>query len=138
MAALRHIADVPDSELHACGRCGHQSAHRWRRCPRCLAFASDHAKASEDELALASNERSLDRPIALPLPAPLSEIATEALPRRSTGLPELDRVLGQSEDGSHGVAPGQALVLGGEPGIGKSTLLLQAVAGLCSDARSRV
>src|SRR5690606_8895162 len=75
---------------------------------------------------------------ALPSPAPLSAIAAEAIPRRSTGLSELDRVLGQGEDGALGLAPGQALVVGGEPGIGKSTLLLQALAGLGREAGARV
>ncbi|MDX9911720.1 MAG: DNA repair protein RadA [Phycisphaerales bacterium] len=56
--------------------------------------------------------------------------------RLSTGIAEFDRVLGASSRegdagaGSHGLVPGSAVLVGGEPGIGKSTLLLQAAAGL--------
>jgi DNA repair protein RadA/Sms len=52
-------------------------------------------------------------------PVPLSEVDLEETERTSTGIPELDRVLGG------GVVPGMVVLLGGEPGIGKSTLLLQ-------------
>ncbi len=51
---------------------------------------------------------------------PITEIDSSASPRRSTGLHELDRVLG------NGFVPGSAVLIGGDPGIGKSTLLLQA------------
>lgn len=57
-------------------------------------------------------------------PVPLSEISIELTPRLSTGIAELDRVLGG------GLVPGAAILLGGEPGIGKSTLLLQALLSL--------
>ena len=57
-------------------------------------------------------------------PVPLSEIGESDVPRLATGLAELDRVLGG------GLVPGSLVLVGGEPGIGKSTLLLQAAAGL--------
>ncbi len=57
-------------------------------------------------------------------PAGLADIADADLPRSSLGIGELDRVLGG------GLVPGSLVLLGGEPGIGKSTLLLQAAAGL--------
>ena len=57
-------------------------------------------------------------------PAGLAGIAEADLPRSSLGIAELDRVLGG------GLVPGSLVLLGGEPGIGKSTLLLQAAAGL--------
>ena len=57
-------------------------------------------------------------------PAGLANIAEADLPRLSLGIGELDRVLGG------GLVPGSLVLLGGEPGIGKSTLLLQAAAGL--------
>ena len=124
------------ADRHGCPRCGYSSAHRWRRCPRCLAFASEErARDPERDELLGDSDAGES---TLPSPAPLSAIAAEALPRRSTGLSELDRVLGQGEDGALGLAPGQALVVGGEPGIGKSTLLLQALAGLGREAGARV
>ncbi len=64
-------------------------------------------------------------------PSGLADIAEADLPRLSLGISELDRVLGG------GLVPGSLILLGGEPGIGKSTLLLQAAAGLArSDAGS--
>src|SRR5450432_1451010 len=57
-------------------------------------------------------------------PEALARVADLELPRLSVGLPELDRVLGG------GLVPGSVVLVGGEPGIGKSTLLLQAAAGV--------
>ena len=56
----------------------------------------------------------------------LSELRDDALDRQATGIAELDRVLGG------GLVPGSLVLLGGEPGIGKSTLVLQALAGLAA------
>ena len=61
-------------------------------------------------------------------PESLAKIAEADLPRRSLGMAELDRVLGG------GLVPGSVVLVGGEPGIGKSTLLLQAAAGLARGA----
>ena len=61
---------------------------------------------------------------------PLDAIAEETVPRRPIGIGELDRVLGG------GLVAGSVVLLGGEPGIGKSTLLLQATAGLVGDPAS--
>lgn len=123
---------------HACAVCGHTSAHRWNRCPRCLAFASDAPIRDPEREELFGGGDPEAHEEGRAEPSPLAAIAAEALPRRSTGLRELDRVLGQGEDGALGLAPGQALVLGGEPGIGKSTLLVQALAGLSREADARV
>jgi DNA repair protein RadA/Sms len=57
-------------------------------------------------------------------PLPLQDIGEAAVPRLPTSIGELDRVLGG------GIVPGSLILLGGEPGIGKSTLLLQAAAGI--------
>ena len=62
---------------------------------------------------------------------PVTEVSATEEERRSTGMPELDRVLGG------GLVPGSLVLLGGDPGIGKSTLLLQ-VAGAVSAAGQRV
>ncbi len=73
-----------------------------------------------------SNGRPKGRPFALPAPpaSRLSEVRSSAAPRVSCGIPELDRVLGG------GLVEGSVVLLGGEPGIGKSTLLLQAADAL--------
>lgn len=69
-------------------------------------------------------ERSATSGAASTEPVRLAEISDADLPRISLGIGELDRVLGG------GLVPGSLVLLGGEPGIGKSTLLLQAAAGL--------
>ncbi len=55
-------------------------------------------------------------------PVPLTQVSTEPIARQSTGIDEVDRVLGG------GIVPGAFVLLGGDPGIGKSTLLLQIAA----------
>jgi len=60
----------------------------------------------------------------------LSEVSRESIQRWATGLPEFDRALGG------GLVPGGVILLGGDPGIGKSTLTLQAVAALASSRRA--
>ena len=59
----------------------------------------------------------------------LAEVEAQELPRRSTGMPELDRVLGG------GLVDGAVVLIGGDPGIGKSTLLLQALVAMSEDNR---
>jgi DNA repair protein RadA/Sms len=63
-------------------------------------------------------------------PQPIAAIDTEDSPRTPTGISEFDRVLGG------GIVPGSAVLVGGEPGIGKSTLLLQVAAALAKDVGS--
>jgi DNA repair protein RadA/Sms len=65
-----------------------------------------------------------------PAPQRLREVATTPLTRWVTGLPEFDFVLGG------GIVPGSMILIGGEPGIGKSTLLLQAAARLETAGRT--
>ncbi|WP_067563023.1 DNA repair protein RadA [Halofilum ochraceum] len=68
-------------------------------------------------------------PSAAPRTWQLQEVSTAEDPRHPTGLAELDRVLGG------GLVPGSVILLGGDPGIGKSTLLLQTLASLAADHR---
>src|SRR6202000_384986 len=60
------------------------------------------------------------------VPLPITEIDSEDAPRTPTGVGEFDRILGG------GIVPGSAVLVGGEPGIGKSTLLLQVAAALAN------
>lgn len=88
---------------------------RWEgRCPRCLAWGTVEPDRR--------GERDRGGAEAAVRPRPLSEILARPVERRSTGSEELDRVLGG------GAVPGTAVLLGGEPGIGKSTLLLMVSA----------
>jgi DNA repair protein RadA/Sms len=73
--------------------------------------------------------RGAPGPTAAVSPVPLADVGEGPLPRISTGLTELDRVLGG------GIVPGSLVLIGGEPGVGKSTLLLQVAGGVASGER---
>ena len=113
-----------------CRECGYQSASWLGRCPECGKFGT-----FDEEVVKATPAKPLGQSANQPLSAPkrLDEVTYSQTPRLSTRCGELDRVLGG------GIVPGSLLLLGGEPGIGKSTLLLQtalAMSGHCSqDAR---
>lgn len=99
--------------MYSCNECGYNTPDWLGRCPNCGEFGS-----IEQEQTTESEESSSSRSTA-PRREPLSEIEVDDHPRISSGLSELDRVLGG------GVVPGGVVLLGGPPGIGKSTLLLQ-------------
>jgi DNA repair protein RadA/Sms len=118
---------VPRSTaLFVCSACGHESA-RWEgRCAGCGEWNTlvEEVRA-RDERARGSGAR---RGQAV-TPVALSEIQAGALPRLSTGIGELDAVLGG------GVVPGSLVLIGGAPGIGKSTLTTMALANLLDAGR---
>lgn len=104
--------------MYLCTSCG-ASAPQWQgQCPDCGAWNSLESAAAPAKVA--GRVRGLSGGAA----ALLSEVRPEAEPRVCTGLGELDRVLGG------GLVAGSVTLLGGDPGIGKSTLLLQAAAAL--------
>jgi DNA repair protein RadA/Sms len=113
----------PPKTVFACQECGAQSPKWLGRCPDCGAWNSlIEERAEESGGAPAGGHRYAVNDAA---PARLySEIDIEQHARLSTGIDEFDRVLGG------GVVPGSLVLLGGEPGIGKSTLLLQAAANM--------
>ena len=108
--------------VFACQECGTQSPKWLGRCPDCGAWNSlVEERAGESGGAPAGGHRYASGAA----PARLySEIEMAQHARLSTGIDEFDRVLGG------GVVPGSLVLLGGEPGIGKSTLLLQAAANM--------
>ena len=104
-----------------CSGCGHESPKWLGRCPGCgewNTFVEQKVQTNRPlgRSALAAREV----PVALP------EITADASERMPTGIPEFDRTLGG------GIVPGVVVLVGGDPGIGKSTLLIQA-----SDAIAR-
>jgi DNA repair protein RadA/Sms len=104
--------------IYACQECGSQSQKWLGRCPDCAAWNS-----FVEEAALPTPERR-GAAAALGGGAAMlySDVDAVVAQRMSTGIGEFDRVLGG------GIVPGSLVLLGGEPGIGKSTLLLQAAA----------
>jgi DNA repair protein RadA/Sms len=105
---------------YVCQQCGH-AAPRWLgQCPAC-----EHWGTLVEEVV--PDGRSPAPPAAAPSAAqPLAAVTASASARRSTGVGELDRVLGG------GLVAGSIVLLGGDPGIGKSTLALQACGALAA------
>ncbi len=103
-----------------CTECGYESAKWMGQCPGCRAWNT----ISEERIVVSAkgNKRpSTKEDIKL---CTISEISLTQEDKISTGLAELDRVLGG------GIVPGSLILVGGDPGIGKSTLLLQACRNL--------
>jgi DNA repair protein RadA/Sms len=99
---------------YRCGECGNVVSKWFGRCPECQAWGTiEEVAASRPALAkvAAGAPASPARPIA--------EVDVESARAQPTGVPELDRVLGG------GLVPGAVVLLAGEPGVGKSTLLLE-------------
>lgn len=104
--------------IYVCQSCG-GSTPRWQgQCPACQAWNTLEESLSESS---SSNARFQGLAQAVPRQK-LSAIKAEDMPRLPTGVDEFDRVLGG------GLVPGGVVLIGGDPGIGKSTLLLQALA----------
>ena len=113
--------------IFVCSECGTQSPQWLGRCPGCGKFGTliEEIAAVETPRKEAKRERSSSS--ASPLP--LSLIREEKLMRISSGIPELDTVLGG------GIVPGSLVLIGGDPGIGKSTLLTEVSAHLAETER---
>lgn len=111
--------------IYVCAECG-QSAPRWLgRCPACNAWNTLAEERERPQTATRLSSRSASpRGAAKPVPLALAEVPPDAARRIPSGIAELDRVLGG------GPVAGGVVLVGGDPGIGKSTLLLQALAGM--------
>src|SRR5262249_18522139 len=107
--------------VYACTECGARAPRWLGRCPECGAWSS----LIEEPVASAAPARALLRDAPGGGPGGLREVGPGASARLATGIVELDRVLGG------GLVPGSVVLLGGEPGVGKSTLALQLAARLC-------
>jgi DNA repair protein RadA/Sms len=106
-----------------CQQCGHVSPKWLGRCPECQSWHS-----LEEELALKKPSREMNSSSRAG-PQALTEIPFESEERLLSGIGEWDRVLGG------GLMPGSIVLLAGDPGIGKSTLLLQAMAQFARERR---
>ncbi len=114
--------------VYACTECGAQAPRWLGRCPSCGSWST----LVEEPVAAAGVGGSLlDAARNEVLAVRLADVRSEETPRFASGISELDRVLGG------GLVPGAVLLLGGEPGVGKSTLALQ-LAAASSGAGRRV
>ncbi|QYN35478.1 DNA repair protein RadA [Pseudonocardia sp. DSM 110487] len=111
---------------YRCTECGHQAAQWVGRCPSCQAWGS------LEEAAPVAAVRPRQRVAAGAPSAParrIADVALDSARARPTGVSELDRVLGA------GLVPGAVVLLAGEPGVGKSTLLLEVAAQVARTGR---
>jgi DNA repair protein RadA/Sms len=115
--------------VFACGECGHASPKWLGQCPACKRWNTLNEELPPPE------ERGAPRVFGgvarAARPVPLHEVEASEDARLRTGIGELDRVLGG------GVVPGSLVLLGGDPGIGKSTLLLTALERLAAVVAGR-
>jgi len=108
-----------------CSACGHQESKWLGRCSQCgnwNTFTESIVSISGSSSRQARSERNLSEKEKTAQPINLSDLESEPDIRYSTGISEMDSVLGG------GIMKGSAVLIGGEPGIGKSTLLLQILA----------
>jgi DNA repair protein RadA/Sms len=103
---------------YACTECGYSAGRWFGKCPGCDAFGS----------LVEETPASAAKPAAKPL-LRLVDVNAEEAKRISTGVAELDRVLGG------GLVPASLVLVGGEPGVGKSTLLLSALGAVSAGGR---
>lgn len=103
--------------VYVCSECGYESAKWFGKCPGCGQWNTMSEEVRETYSKSRSVSAVRSRPAAVPVP--ITKITTEDEARYYTGSGELDRVLGG------GIVKGSLVLLGGDPGIGKSTILLQ-------------
>ena len=115
-----HITMKTRQFVYRCSSCGHEEPKWLGRCPECGEWNTLVETAAAPRGKAAASRR--DGPASLPQSWPLASVESRDGGRISSGIAELDRVLGG------GIMKRSAILVGGEPGIGKSTLLLQAAA----------
>ena len=102
---------MKEKSVYVCGECGYETPRWMGRCPQCGSW-----KTLVEEERVAPKRKT----VGIGRAVPLQSVSADAGVRSSTGIGELDRVLGG------GLVDGMVVLLGGDPGIGKSTLLLEA------------
>lgn len=115
------MSKAKNTTIYICQQCGYQSRKWLGRCTSCGEWNS---LVEELEVKTSVRLRSDDKPVPLHLAPEGDEIRT------TTGIDELDRVLGG------GIVPGSVTLIGGEPGIGKSTLLLHLLAAFAEQEKT--
>ncbi|MDD5403783.1 MAG: DNA repair protein RadA [Sulfuricella sp.] len=102
--------------LYTCTECGGQSPKWQGQCPHCMAWNTLAESVAETAASNRYNALAVSSKVQ-----DLGEVEAQEVPREPTGIAEFDRVLGG------GLVQGAVVLIGGDPGIGKSTLLLQAL-----------
>jgi DNA repair protein RadA/Sms len=115
--------------VFVCGECGFESAKWSGRCPECNAW-NTLAERTSSPATPAMGRARVGGNGAAPPPVRMSDLTGEEYPRVLTGISEFDRVLGG------GIVPGSLVLVGGDPGIGKSTIVAQVAAQVATGERS--
>ncbi|MBU2695078.1 MULTISPECIES: DNA repair protein RadA [Pimelobacter] len=119
------MAGSKTRSTYRCGECGWTTAKWVGRCGECQAWGS----VSEVAVATAGlSSRTTAAPVTQAA-VPIGQVSADRAVHHPSGVPELDRVLGG------GLVPGAAVLLAGEPGVGKSTLLLEVAARTAAGSR---
>ncbi len=105
-----------------CQECGYKSVRWLGKCPSCNSWNSFVEEVEGPKLAIPGIQGSS--------PVPMSSVEAQDYARLSTGLKGLDFILGS------GLVPASVILLGGDPGIGKSTLSLELAAGIAAQSRT--
>jgi DNA repair protein RadA/Sms len=117
-----------------CSTCGHDAARWFGRCPSCgawnTAVEAPAAGKSAGKPARGRWQPAPESGAPAATPRALADIEASAADRSATGIGEVDRVLGG------GLVPGSLVLIGGDPGIGKSTLVLQIAFALAREGRA--
>ena len=118
--------------IYVCANCGYESAKWLGRCPDCNAWDTLSEEVRQVPVKAAAGKGGAGGGLALMAPAQvvrISELDERDVARYLTGISEIDRVLGG------GIVPGSAILISGDPGIGKSTILMQIAKPLCEGLR---
>ena len=118
------MAKGKNATVFFCNECGYESSKWMGQCPSCKTWNSFVEEPVN--VNVKSRSQGLTSRVNMPEPSVLSSVTIESNERVNTGMSELDRVLGG------GIVPGSLILVGGDPGIGKSTLLLQVCRNLAS------
>ena len=124
------MAKKNGSVMYKCSNCGYSQPRWLGRCPECGEWNSLE-EIIIDKNNVSAAGRGSEQAVKQK-PVNLDSVKSQGTTRLSTGIEEFDRVLGG------GATKCSAILLGGEPGIGKSTLLLQTIASLASSQNGKV
>ena len=121
------MAKAKKSTVFFCQECGYESSKWMGQCPGCKAWNSFVEETVSSNIVSTGNKKTST--VSSKEPAVLSSVSLTKEDRIQIGIEELDRVLGG------GIVPGSLSLVGGDPGIGKSTLLLQVCQRLAAQGR---
>ena len=120
------------AKLHyVCQNCGYTTPRYLGRCPNCGQWNTLVEEVDQSTVKPAASQATTTLTGIVSKPQKMKDVNAQSLPRVKTKLREFNRVLGG------GIVPGSLVLIGGDPGIGKSTLLLQ-VSGQLSEEGHRV